>query len=137
MTEFGIVPEHVVFHCLKVSLDDFSRTNIEIICNLLENCGCYLLRNPETSTRTASFLETLQRKKSVQHIGQAERTLIENAVYYVDPPERPAIEQKERTPMELFIRKLIYIDLTKRNYSKILKQILAVTLGRERSMFGP
>ena len=123
LTKFGIVPEHVVFHCLKVSLDDFSKTNIEIICNLLENCGRYLLRNPETSPRMASFLETLQRKKSVQHIGQAERMLIENAVYYVDPPERPAIEQKERTPMELFIRKLVYIDLTKRNYSKILKQI--------------
>ena len=123
LTKFGIVPEHVVFHCLKVSLDDFSRMNIEIICNLLENCGRYLLRNPETSPRMSTFLETLQRKKSVQHIGQAERMLIENAVYYVDPPQRPAIEQKERTPMELFIRKLIYFDLTKRNYSKVLRQI--------------
>ncbi|KAF3354464.1 hypothetical protein VDGD_00377 [Verticillium dahliae] len=123
LTKFGIVPEHVVFHCLKVSMDDFSKMNIEIICNLLENCGRYLLRNPETSPRMATFLETLQRKKSVQHIGQAERMLIENAVYYVDPPERPAIEQKERDPMELFIRKLIYMDMTKRNFSKILKQI--------------
>lgn len=123
LTKFGIVPEHVVFHCLKVSLDDFSRINIEILCNLIENCGRYLLRNPETAPRMASFLETLQRKKSVQHIGQPERMLIDNAVYYVDPPERPAIEQKERTPMELFIRKLVYVDMTKRNYSKILKQI--------------
>ncbi|KAJ1331644.1 regulator of nonsense transcripts 2 [Microdochium nivale] len=123
LSKFGIVPEHVVFHCLKVSLDDFSRMNIEIICNLLENCGRYLLRNIDTSPRMATFLETLQRKKSVQHIGQQERMLIENAVYYVDPPERAAIPQKERTPMELFIRKLIYIDLTKRNYTKILKQI--------------
>ncbi|KAK0750992.1 armadillo-type protein [Schizothecium vesticola] len=123
LTKFGIVPEHVVFHCLKVSLDDFSRMNIEIICNLLENCGRYLLRNPETSPRMASFLETLQRKKSVQHIGQAEKMLIENAVYYVDPPQLPAIQQKERTPLDLFVRKLIYGDLTKRNYSKILRQI--------------
>ncbi|GAO15729.1 hypothetical protein UVI_02043420 [Ustilaginoidea virens] len=123
LTKFGVVPEHVVFHCLKVSLDDFSRMNIEILCNLVENCGRYLLKNPETAPRMASFLETLQRKKSVQHIGQPERMLIDNAVYYVDPPQRPAIEQKERTPMELFIRKLVYSDITKRNYSKILKQI--------------
>jgi regulator of nonsense transcripts 2 len=123
LTKFGVVPEHVVFHCLKVSLDDFSRMNIEILCNLIENCGRYLLKNPETAPRMTSFLETLQRKKSVQHIGQPERMLIDNAVYYVDPPERPAIEQKERTPMELFIRKLVYNDMTKRNYSKILKQI--------------
>ncbi|KAI1854125.1 hypothetical protein JX266_001266 [Neoarthrinium moseri] len=123
LTKFSIVPEHVVFHCLKVSLDDFSRMNIEIICNLLENCGRFLLRNGETSPRMATFLETLQRKKSVQHIGQQERMLIENAVYYVDPPERAAIQQKERTPTESFIRKLIYVDMTKRNYTKILKQI--------------
>lgn len=123
LTKFNIVPEHVVFHCLKVGLDDFSKMNIEVVCNLLENCGRYLLRNPETSPRMSSFLETLQRKKSVQHIGQAERMLIENAIYYVNPPERPSIEQKERTPMELFVRKLVYVDLSKRNYSKVLKQI--------------
>ena len=123
LTKFGIVPEHVVFHCLKVSLDDFSRMNIEIMCNLLEYCGRYLYLNPETSPRMASFLETLQRKKSAQHLGQPERMLIENAVYHVNPPDRPAIEQKERTPMELFIRKLVYLDMTRRNYTKVLKQI--------------
>ncbi|KAI4716813.1 ARM repeat-containing protein [Aureobasidium sp. EXF-10727] len=123
LTKFGVVPEHVIFHCLKVSLDDFSRMNIEIISNLLENCGRYLLRNPDTSPRMASFLETLQRKKGVQHLGQQERMLIENAMYYVNPPERAAIQQKERTPLELFIRKLIYLDLSKRSIEKIIKQI--------------
>jgi regulator of nonsense transcripts 2 len=123
LTKFGVVPEHVIFHCFKVCLDDFSRMNIEIISNLLENCGRYLLRNPNTSVRMASFLETLQRKKTATHLAQQERMLIENAIYYVDPPERPAIQQKERTPMDLFIRKLIYLDMNKRNYTKILKSI--------------
>ena len=49
--------------------------------------------------------------------------IIENAVYYVDPPPRPAIQQKERTPMESFIRRLVYLDMNKRNYTKILKSI--------------
>ena len=123
LTKFGVVPEHVIFHCLKVSLDDFSRMNIEIICNLLENCGRYLLRNPDTSPRMTSFLETLQRKKAAQHIGQQERMLIENALYYVNPPERAAIQQKERTPVDLFVRKLVYLDMNKRTYPKVLKSI--------------
>ncbi|KAF3482789.1 nonsense-mediated mRNA decay protein 2 [Arthroderma uncinatum] len=123
LTKFGVVPEHVIFHCFKVSLDEFSRMNIEIMGNLLENCGRYLLRNPETAPRMASFLETLGRKKSAQHLGQQERMIIENAMYYVDPPPRPAIQQKERTPMELFIRKLMYLDMNKRNYTKVLKSI--------------
>lgn len=123
LTKFGVVPEHIIFHCFKVSLDDFSRVNIEIIGNLLENCGRYLLRNPDTSPRMASFLETLSRKKAVQHLAQQERMVIENAIYYVDPPPRPAIQQKERTPMEQYIRRLIYLDMNKRNYTKILKAI--------------
>ena len=123
LTKFGVVPDHVIFHCLKVSLDDFSRMNIEIIANLLENCGRYLSRNPETSPRMSSFMETLSRKKSAQHLGQQERMLIENAVYYVNPPERAAIQQKERDPMDLFVRKLIYMDLTKRDLVKITHQI--------------
>jgi regulator of nonsense transcripts 2 len=123
LTKFGVVPEHVIFHCLKVSLDDFSRMNIEIICNLLENCGRYLLRNPDTAPRMNSFLETLQRKKSAQVVGQQERMLIENAMYYVNPPERAAIEQKERTPIELFLRKLFYQDLTRRSVDKTVRLI--------------
>ena len=70
-----------------------------------------------------SFLETLQRKKAAQHLGQQERMLIENAMYYVNPPERAAIQQKERSPIDLFVRKLIYLDLTKRSIEKIAKQI--------------
>ncbi|CAI7659534.1 unnamed protein product [Penicillium bialowiezense] len=123
LTKFGVVPEHIIFHCFKVSLDEFSRMNIEIIGHLLENCGRYLLRNPESSPRMASFLETLSRKKAVQHLAQQERMVIENAIYYVDPPPRPAIQQKERTPMEQYIRRLIYLDMNKRNYTKILKSI--------------
>jgi regulator of nonsense transcripts 2 len=123
LTKFGIVPEHIIFHCFKVCLDDFSRMNIEIMANLMENCGRYLLRNPETQPRMTSFLEAVQRKKAAQHLGQQERMLLENALYYVNPPERAAIEQKERTPVELFLRKLIYEDLTKRNFDKIVKQI--------------
>ena len=123
LTNFGVVPEHVIFHCLKVSLDDFSRMNIEIISNLLENCGRYLLRNPDTAPRMSSFLETLQRKKSAQHIGQQERMLIENAMYFVNPPERAAIQQKERTPVELYVQKLVYSDMNKRTYTKVLKSL--------------
>jgi len=123
MTKFGLVPEHVIFHCLKVSLDDFSKMNIEIICSLLENCGRYLLRKPDTSPRMKSFLETLQRKKLAQHMGQQERMLIENAMYYVSPPERPSIRQKEHTPVDLFVRNLVYVELSKRNVEKVAKQI--------------
>lgn len=123
LTKFGVVPEHVIFHCLKVSLDDFSRINIEIIATLLESCGRYLLRNAETSPRMQSFLETLQRKKSSQHLGQQERMLIENAMYYVNPPQRSAIQQKERTPLDVYVRQLVYMELNRKSLERVVKQI--------------
>ena len=123
LTKFGVVPEHVIFHCLKVSLDDFSRMNIEIIGNLLENCGRYLLRNPDTTPRMSSFLETLQRKKAAQHLGQQERMLIENAIYYVNPPQRAAIQQKERSPVHMYVSQLVYLDMNKRTFTKVLKSL--------------
>lgn len=124
LTKFGVVPQHLIFHCLKVAIDDFHRMNIEIMCHVLENCGRYLLRTQETGPRMAVFLDTLKKKKdAVQYLGPQERVAIENAFYYVNPPERPAIVQKHRSIMELHVRKLIYLDLTKRNYVKILKQL--------------
>jgi regulator of nonsense transcripts 2 len=123
LTKFGIVPEHVIFHCFKVCLDELNRTNVEILGSLMENCGRYLLRNPDTSPRMSSFLETLQRKRGAQHLDQRERLILENAIYHVNPPERPAIEQKERSPLELFIQKIVYDDMTKRNVEKVTKQI--------------
>jgi regulator of nonsense transcripts 2 len=123
LTKFGIVPEHVIFHCFKVCLDDLSRTNIEILGSLMENCGRYLLRTSETAPRMTTFLETLQRKKSAQHLEQRERLILENAMYYVNPPARPAIEQKERTPMELFIQKVLCEDMNKKTVERSIKQL--------------
>ncbi|KAJ6258274.1 hypothetical protein Dda_7193 [Drechslerella dactyloides] len=137
MTKFGLVPEHVIFHCFKVALDDFSKVNIEIICILLEGCGRYLLRTAATQPRMINFtpatvfdthsniqqLETLQRKKDAHHLSPQDRVSIENAFYYVSPPERPSIVAKERSPSELYVRKLIYLDLNKKNYNKTIKSL--------------
>ncbi|KAK6507741.1 hypothetical protein TWF481_006163 [Arthrobotrys musiformis] len=123
MTKFGLVPEHVIFHCFKVALDDFSKTNIDIICILLEGCGRYLLRSSATQPRMITFLETLQRKKDAHHLGPQDRISIENAFYYVNPPERPSIVAKERSPFELYVRKLVYLDLNRKNYNKTIKSL--------------
>lgn len=63
------------------------------------------------------------RKKNVQHLDNRQALMIENAYYQANPPERSAIVEKQRSPMELYIRKLIYGDLTKKSLDKILKQL--------------
>jgi len=56
LTKFRVVPQHVIFHVIKLTLDDFSRIGIEFLCNLLENCGRYLYRNAETHKAMSGFV---------------------------------------------------------------------------------
>lgn len=123
LTKFKVTPPHTIFHAFKVALDDFTNHNIDIVCNLLETCGRYLLKSPETSARVAAMLETVMRKKNVQHLDSRYAMMVENAYYQANPPDKSAIQVKERPPMELYIRKLILEDLCKKSLDKILKQL--------------
>ncbi|CAG8543409.1 15191_t:CDS:10, partial [Acaulospora morrowiae] len=106
---------------IKVLLDDFAGQNIDIACNLLETCGRFLFKSPETSIRMGNMLEILMRKKSVQHLDNRQLLMVENAYYQCNPPDRTAMVKKERSIMEQFIRKLIYSDLNKKTVEKVLK----------------
>jgi regulator of nonsense transcripts 2 len=123
LTKFRITPHYVVFHCIKVLLDDFSHANIELISQLLEGCGRFLFGSSDTSSQMAAMLETLKRKMDATHLSAPERAMLQNAFYYCNPPDRPAIQQKERSPMEQFIRKMIYLDLSKKTAPSILKKL--------------
>lgn len=62
------------------------------------------------------------RKKKVQHLDGRQRSLVENALYYANPPETPRIVQVTRPPMMEYIRKLLYKDLNKLNTEKVAAQ---------------
>jgi regulator of nonsense transcripts 2 len=71
----------------------------------------------------AAMLDTLSRKMSATHLSGQEHAMLQNAFYYCNPPERPGIQQKERGPMEMFIRKMIYLDLSKKTVPAVLKRL--------------
>ncbi|KAG2176033.1 hypothetical protein INT44_000512 [Umbelopsis vinacea] len=122
LTKFRITPAHTIFHIFKVALDDFTNQNIDIVCNLLETCGRFLLKSPETGVRMGNMLEIVMRKKNIQHLDNRYILMVENAYYQANPPDRSAIVKKERPPLERYIRKLVYGDLNKKTLEKILKQ---------------
>ncbi|KAI8639204.1 armadillo-type protein [Parasitella parasitica] len=123
LAKFRVAPAHTIFYSFKVALDDFTNHNIDIVCNLLETCGRFLLKSPETSARMSGMLETVMRKKAVQHLDSRYATMVENAYYQANPPDKPAIKIKERSSMEMYIRKLIHEDLCKKHLDKVLKQL--------------
>ncbi|SCV73578.1 BQ2448_7504 [Microbotryum intermedium] len=123
LTKFKVTPIHSILHVFKVLLDDFSGANIDNFCTVLEGCGRFLLRSEATSERMRLVLETYKRKKAAMHLDQRQITMLENAYYQCDPPDRPAIPPKERTPMQLYIRHLIYHQMSRNNVDKIAKLI--------------
>lgn len=45
-----------IFNFLKMCLDDFAHHNIDVACNLLETCGRFLYRTPETHIRLQNMV---------------------------------------------------------------------------------
>ena len=123
LTKFKVTPTHAIFHCLKTCLEDFAGPNIDVLASLLEGCGRYLLRTEETSARMRSMLEMLRRKRAAANLDSRQSLMLNNAYYQCNPPKRKAIEQKERQPMELYIRHLIYNVLQKKTVDSVVVQL--------------
>ncbi|GAB4854899.1 Regulator of nonsense transcripts upf2 [Ancistrocladus abbreviatus] len=123
LCKFKIAPAGLVFSCLKACLDDFTHHNIDVACNLLETCGRFLYRSPETTIRMGNMLEILMRLKNVKNLDPRHSTLVENAYYLCKPPERPARVAKVRPPLHQYIRKLLFSDLDKSSIEHVLRQL--------------
>ncbi|CAG9824197.1 unnamed protein product [Phaedon cochleariae] len=123
LVKFKLYSKIEALYCLKVLLHDFSHHHIEMACNLLEVCGRFLYCSPDSHQRTKVYLEQMMRKKAVMALDSRYVTQIENAYYYVNPPETVTITKKERPVMHQFIRKLLYQDLQKNNTDKIMRLV--------------
>ena len=121
LVKFRMVPLYISLHCYKILVESFSKNDVEVLAVMMESCGRFLLRAPESSAKMQGLLEIINRK--AKNVSGMERSVIENAFYYVNPPEHTAIPQKERLPIDLYIRKLTYKDLNAKNYDKILRQL--------------
>lgn len=85
LTKFGVTPSHSILHIMKVCLDDFTGSNIDNLCTLLETCGRFLLKSEGTREKMAVMLDTVKRKKNVANLDQRQSTMLDNAYYQVSP----------------------------------------------------
>ncbi len=63
------------------------------------------------------------RKKAVLTLDSRYTTQIENAYYYCNPPETREIEKKIRSPIQEYLRRLLFKDLNKITLEKVMKFI--------------
>ncbi|XP_069764577.1 regulator of nonsense transcripts 2 isoform X7 [Narcine bancroftii] len=123
LTKFKMFSKNDTLHCLKMLLADFSHHHIEMACTLLETAGRFLFRSPESHLRTSVLLEQMMRKKQAMHLDARYVTMVENAYYYCNPPPVEKTVRKKRPPLQEYIRKLLYKDLSKVTTEKVLRQM--------------
>ncbi|XP_062339039.1 regulator of nonsense transcripts 2 isoform X2 [Osmerus eperlanus] len=123
LAKFKMFTKTDTLHCLKMLLSDFSHHHIEMACTLLETCGRFLFRSPDSHLRTSVLLEQMMRKKQAQHLDARYVTMVENAYYYCNPPPMEKTVRKKRPPLQEYIRKLLYKDLSKVTTEKVLRQM--------------
>ncbi|KAJ2394734.1 mRNA decay protein, partial [Coemansia sp. RSA 2603] len=124
LTKFRVAPLHLVYRCAKVLVEQLHAQNIEVLCALLEGCGRFLLAQSATAERVTALLDILMRKRRVLNLDDRTVLLIENACRACRP-QQFNLEQhiKFRTPYELFIRKLIYEDLSRDSADRVCQKL--------------
>ncbi|RXM27839.1 Regulator of nonsense transcripts 2 [Acipenser ruthenus] len=69
------------------------------------------------------FHEQMMRKKQAMHLDARYVTMVENAYYYCNPPPVEKTVRRKRPPLQEYIRKLLYKDLSKVTTEKVLRQM--------------
>lgn len=75
----------------------------------------------------------MMRKKQAMHLDARYVTMVENAYYYCNPPPAEKTVKKKRPPLQEYIRKLLYKDLSKVTTEKVnpLKNLVTNVAGSD------
>lgn len=108
LTKFRMAKPAVVLMCLQVLLRSFRGVDIDLICSILETCGRFLYRTGATHVRVKKLLEILKKKRAALNLDTRQNSLIDNAVYYCNPPEHKQVQRKVRPIIHEFFRHMVY-----------------------------
>eukprot|EP00727_Mastigamoeba_balamuthi_P011186 m51a1_g6690 putative regulator of nonsense transcripts 2 isoform 1 (1041) ;mRNA; f:59987-65738 len=122
LTKFKLCPRDVVFNCLRSCIDDFGYWNIETLCTLIDTCGRFLYRSPETHVRTKNLLEIMMRLKSAKNLDPRSEAMVETAYFQCVPPDR-CHKDKPLTPVQKYIRHLLWAEFNASNGKKVVHQL--------------
>lgn len=76
--------------------------------------------------RAVLWLQVMQRLKIAKNLNIRQAMLVENAYYTSRPPERLAVEKKERTPLQQYIKHLVHDRLTEDEPKQVMRMFSRV-----------
>ncbi|OQR76894.1 regulator of nonsense transcripts 2-like [Tropilaelaps mercedesae] len=125
LTKFRVLPMSTTLRCLKKLLADFSHHAIDMSCHLVESCGRFLFLQPESHGPMRALVDQMLRKRMVQNLDARHQLMVDNAcavVTSIAAPRQPP-RAVQRTPVERYVRKLLYQDLCKTTVEKVVRQL--------------
>jgi regulator of nonsense transcripts 2 len=125
LAKFKICPYNKIFKILNHCLKDFNTDTLTQLSHVLECCGRFLFLTPQTHPYLEKILDIMMvKKKKTKKLDMAVEHLIENAFYSCRPPEQSNLAKEvQRTPMQQYTRRLIFVDLGKSTVEKVLRQL--------------
>ncbi|KAL7674679.1 hypothetical protein ACOME3_000955 [Neoechinorhynchus agilis] len=105
LVKFRICPTEEVLSCIKHLLTDFTCYRAEMICALLESCGLFLYRTPESHNRLRVLLDILKRKRDKMR-DQGHLALIDSAIYYCERTEDQIEADDHHNAMSAYVESL-------------------------------
>jgi regulator of nonsense transcripts 2 len=61
LTKFRVAPPIVALRCFQRCLEDFTASNVDVACCLLEGCGRYLYHLKHTRAQIKTLMEAMER----------------------------------------------------------------------------
>jgi regulator of nonsense transcripts 2 len=130
LVKFGVYPPGKAFVQLRSLFDDFSRQNIDTACCLVEHCGHYLFKRPDTSERMVNMMNIMIKLKNAKNLEGRHVELIGAAhamMYGLDTK----VERKHRSLSHEFIRYQIFSQLDDDTVGDVAKNLRTVEWKKE------
>lgn len=138
--KFQLAPATLLFKCWHALLLSFTPNAIQLICLILENCGRWLYRTPQSHMRCAQFLERTMQLKETRYLDKNLNLLLENAYFSVrPPPPSPMLlaPKKVRSIMHQFIRKSVFEELNPKTTEAIIRRLRKLNWNEKENLSDP
>ena len=110
LCKFRLVHPAKIFYCLKLLMEDFKAPGgIDMIGSLLECCGRYLYKRPDTTARLQAAIDAIRKLAVAKNLDERNTQLIQNALLACRPPERAANRAVVRSDVQRYVRWLIFV----------------------------
>lgn len=113
LTKFRVAPPMVYLRCLRRCLDDFTGSNVDVLCCLLETAGRFVYRlNAQANSRLLALMETATRLSKAKNLDERAQSLLKAALHSVNPPPAgPRKKAKQYPPLETYLRNVFLVEL--------------------------